>query len=146
VKIQEYGRKTYDSRFYSAATALNRYMKSTYFDETWSGKQGGRKAIANARRMSRMLYEQYLARVEPPVPDPARTVSTTLLVNSDSRDEEWPAATAIFGNRTTSAEQDLIQKRKLREIELERFVNDNPYTTTTTTNACCISTSTRDLL
>jgi len=66
VKLQEYCTKINDSRFYSASTALNPNMKFTYFEEAWASKQGGREAIANARQMTRELYHEYLARVEPP--------------------------------------------------------------------------------
>lgn len=135
VKLQEYCTKIDDSRFYSAATALNPYMKFNYFDDAWTGKQGGREAIANARRMTRELYEEYLARAEQSAPASITPASTTLFVSQGPDDEEDPLWAATFGNRTTSPEQERIQTRKLQETELERFMSDSLDTTTTTTDA-----------
>lgn len=135
VKLQEYCTRIDDSWFYSAATALNPYMRFTYFGNAWTGKQGGREAIANARQMTRELYEDYLARVESEPPAPASLIpaSTTLFIGPD--DEEDPLWAATFGNKTTSPEQERIQARKLQETELERFMNDTLDLTTTTTDA-----------
>jgi hypothetical protein len=131
VKLQEYCTKIDDSRFYSAATALNPYMRFTYFDDAWTGKQGGREAITNARRMTRELYEDYLARVEPPAP--TSSAPATTFISPEPEDDPLWAAT--YGKRTTSPEQERIQMRKLQESELERFMNDDLNTTTTTTDA-----------
>lgn len=132
LKLQAYCTKIDDSRFYSAATAINPYMKFTYFEDAWSGRPGGTESVANARRMTRELSEQYLARVEPPVPAPpvATTVTSTLFMDSDSEDEAWAAT---YGNRTTSIEKGRIQTRKLQASELERFMTDTLDTSITTT-------------
>jgi hypothetical protein len=132
LKLQAYYTKIDDSRFYSAATSLNPYMKFTYFEDAWGGRPGGTDSIANARRMTRELYEQYLARVEPPAlaPPAATIVVSTLFMDSDSEDEAWAAT---YGNRTTSIEKGRIQTRKLQASELERFMTDILDTSITTT-------------
>jgi hypothetical protein len=78
------------------------------------------------------LYEQYLARVEPPAlaPPAATIVVSTLFMDSDSEDEAWAAT---YGNRTTSIEKGRIQTRKLQASELERFMTDILDTSITTT-------------
>jgi hypothetical protein len=106
-------------------------MQFTYFDDAWTGKQGGREAIANARRITRELYEDYLKRVEPP---PRATIPTSTLFVSPEPDDDDPLWAATFGNRTASPKQERIQKRKLQETELERFMNDDLDTTITTTD------------
>ena len=133
VKLQEYCTKIDDSRFYSASTALNPNMKFTYFEQAWAGKQGGREAMANARRMTRELYQEYLARAEPPAP--ASTPASSLFVSQALDEDEDPLWAATFGKRTTSPEQDRIHTRKLQETELERFMADELNTTITTMDA-----------
>jgi hypothetical protein len=130
VKLQEYCTKIDDSRLYSAATALNPYRRFTYFEEAWGGKPGGRDAITNARRMTRELYEQYLSRLKQPAPPPSSPPATSLFMDEDSDDEEWAA---LFGNKHTTVEHDLIQLRKSQESELERFMNDALDMSITTT-------------
>jgi len=108
-------------------------MRFTYFDNAWTSNQGGREAIANARRMTRELYLDYLARLEP---EPARvsiTPASTLFLAPD--EDEDPLWAATFGNRTISPEQDRIQARNLQEAELERFMNEALDLTITTTDA-----------
>jgi hypothetical protein len=133
VKLQEYCTKIDDSWFYSASTALNPNMKFTYFEEAWAGKQGGREAMANARQMTRELYREYLARVEPPAP--ASPLASSLFISQGPDDDEDPLWEATFGKRTTSPEQDRIHTRKLQETELERFMTEDLNTTITMTDA-----------
>lgn len=78
--------------------------------------------------MTREFHEQYLVHVELPAP-----AASTLLINSDSfdEDEEWAAT---FGDNA-SVEHDNIQRRRLQETELERFMNDTLDTKSTTTDA-----------
>lgn len=87
-----------------------------------------RDALTAAQRMTRELYEQYLAHVQLPAP-----TTSTLLTNSDSfgEDKEWAAGfqdNASIGN-------DNIQRRRLQETELERFMNDTLDMKSTTTDA-----------
>lgn len=56
-------------------------MKFNYFDDTWTGKQGGREAIANAQRITREFYEEYLAHAEQSAPASITPASTTLFVS-----------------------------------------------------------------
>jgi hypothetical protein len=90
--------------------------------------------------MTRELYEQYLAHMELLAP-----AAFTLLISSDSfnEDEEWAAT---FGNNA-SVEHDNIQRRRLQETELERFMNNILDTKSITTNAAGnILKQTMDLL
>jgi hypothetical protein len=133
VKLQGYCTKIDDSRFYSASTALNPYMKFTYFDDAWSDKPGGRDAIVNACRMTHELYREYLARVEPPPPRASTTPTpTSLFIGKDEDDPLWAAA---FGKRITSPEQERKHSRKMQETELERYMSDTLDLTATTLDA-----------
>ena len=133
VKLQGYYTKIDDSRFYSASTALNPYMKFNYFNDAWSDKPGGRDAIANARRMTHELYREYLARVEPPPPRASTTPTPTSLFVS--KDEDDPLWAATFGKRTTNSEQERKHTRKMQETELERYMSDTLDLTTITLDA-----------
>jgi hypothetical protein len=86
VKLQGYCTKIDKSRLYSAATALNPYMRFTYFEGAWGDKPGGRENITNARRMTRELFEDYLSRVEPP--ERASTTPATLFISPEPDDED----------------------------------------------------------
>lgn len=130
VKLQYYYTKIDDSRLYSAAVALNPCRRFTYFESAWADKDGGRRAITNARRWTRELFEDYLARLVPALP-PLDEAPTTLFVSSDvdADDEEW---TATFGDQTASVEYDRLQQRHLQETELDRFMKDSLDTSITT--------------
>ena len=119
VKLRDYYRKTDQSRLYRAAVALHPCYRYSYFERNWSGLQGGKADVANAKQAVQSLFESYVGQAIPPSP-PTSAPSASL---DDDEDHDWKAFFSYEAD--DDIEQAHRRKRQKQETELERFMTDD---------------------
>lgn len=117
-KLSEYYTKIDDSRLYHAAVALNPCRRFHYFETAWKHNTDGHKAISNAKRQTRELFSEYLAKH--PVALPAPPIGILLSTDLDDDDDDWSNA---FGDQTITIDHELQQLRQQQQSELNRFMD-----------------------